>query len=170
MIPAIGGRNGKLAYVFPGQVFRRRLAWSPDGKWLALSGSQYCARTLSLYPVSPTTGERHQLRTRLASLVNHHSPAFSPTARCWRLCNDSVFVKAPNMLAVEIRFAAARYRGEPTRLRLNLVSGPPAEKAIDLPLTPDGKELIFSSYQVEHLRLSNSRRVPAQAASSKRFP
>jgi Tol biopolymer transport system component len=81
VIPAVrGGAPRKLATLSaPGDYSwgLRFTAWSPDGKWIAVSDALQTGGPMSLLLVALETGERRQL-TRSPVEYDDFSPAFSP--------------------------------------------------------------------------------------------
>lgn len=56
-------------------------AWSPDGKWLAVSGQPGPDEPDALYQISVTDGQKKQLTTPIAPSVGDYDPVFSPDGR-----------------------------------------------------------------------------------------
>ena len=75
LVSALGGEERPLAPCGDGEY--RRVAWSPDGKWLALSRRD-ARRVLTLELLSPDTLERHPVTRAPDGFLGDTSPAFSP--------------------------------------------------------------------------------------------
>ncbi len=60
----------------------RRISWSPDGQWLAVSPASFRVQSdKGITLVSPITGERVEWAAIDASYVGSNEPAFSPDGR-----------------------------------------------------------------------------------------
>src|SRR5262249_10446856 len=88
VIPALGGAERRLGEIglttLPGAVGRlaSRLAWTPDGKWVAAAGLFARDRPAEIWLLSPETGERRRLGVvSNASDGGDVGPAFSPDGR-----------------------------------------------------------------------------------------
>ena len=83
LTPAIGGPERKLTEVdccqFPMEP--DNLAWSPDGKWLAIVDRISPGERRSILLLSPEDGERRRLTSPSASWEGDRNPAFSPDGR-----------------------------------------------------------------------------------------
>ncbi len=83
LIPALGGHERKLAETLIVDLDNSHLpalAWSPDGRWLAVSHREGEDPAEGLFLVSALTGEKRRL-TRPPSLRGDFMPAFSPDGR-----------------------------------------------------------------------------------------
>jgi Tol biopolymer transport system component len=83
LIPALGGPERKLAETLIVDLGGPRLpalAWSPDGRWLAVSHREGGDPAEGLFLISALTGEKQRL-TRPPSLRGDFMPAFSPDGR-----------------------------------------------------------------------------------------
>jgi Tol biopolymer transport system component/DNA-binding winged helix-turn-helix (wHTH) protein len=82
LIPAWGGPERKLAET--AGEFRTELpslAWSPDGRWLAVSHREPVDLANALFLVSAQTGEKRRLTAAPRGFYGDYAPAFSPDAR-----------------------------------------------------------------------------------------
>ncbi|MCI0626280.1 MAG: winged helix-turn-helix domain-containing protein [Acidobacteria bacterium] len=83
LIPALGGPERKLTETLIADNDNSRksaLAWSPDGRWLAVSHREGEDPAEGLFLVSALTGEKQRL-TRPPSFGGDSMPAFSPDGR-----------------------------------------------------------------------------------------
>jgi Tol biopolymer transport system component len=82
LIPALGGPERKVAEIvtvapgvdLPGPF----LAWSPDGKSLAISGRESATGPYALFLLSIESGEKQQLTSPPVQSLGDSTPAFSP--------------------------------------------------------------------------------------------
>ncbi|HEX4945548.1 MAG TPA: winged helix-turn-helix domain-containing protein [Blastocatellia bacterium] len=171
LMPAIGGPERKLASVFPGLEFWRRPAWSPDGKLLVIVDRNAEQEPLSLYLLSVETGERRRLTHAPHALIDHHSPAFSPDGKTIAFIQRTRRTDAPlTYLAFEQHiYLIPATGGNPTRVHLESSGGEIPNAAAYLTWTADGRELVFSSFQTEHLP-SKLWRVPASGGTVEEIP
>ena len=80
LIPALGGVERKLLQFPRGSLTVSPLSWSPDGRFLAFSGSED-ATAHSVWIVSTESGEYHRASTPPKGYYSDISPAFSPDGR-----------------------------------------------------------------------------------------
>jgi eukaryotic-like serine/threonine-protein kinase len=127
-IPALGGAERKLTTFRGGP----HVAWSPDGKHLAIAASDTPGGVTNIFLVSPETGEKQQLLSPPAQFNGDRWPVFSPDGQ------SIAFVRSSNV-AVEDAYVVPVVGGQPRRLTNdnNQVGG--------LDWTADGREIIFSS-------------------------
>jgi Tol biopolymer transport system component len=137
VVPALGGQERKLADV--PRSGAPQLAWSRDGKWLAIAGSDMRHGPVGLSSLSVETGQRRTLTAPSArtGLAAESSPAFSPEGR------TLAFIRYRGPATGDIFTVAflpdGTLAGEPKRLTFD-------ERAIaGLDWTPDGRNLVFSS-------------------------
>lgn len=172
LVPAIGGIARKLtslAFYRPGYL--ERPTWSPDGKLLAIAIRNTAEGPLCLYLLSIETGERRQLTYLPLGLVDHGSPAFSPDGKTIAFIQHSRKSDAPfARIGSEQRiYLIPSAGGNPTRLRLESSGGEIPNIAAHPMWTPDGKELVFSSFQTSQLP-SKLWRVPASGGVVEEIP
>lgn len=136
LVPALGGGERRLAgcTVVP----EAGLAWSPDGRWLALPGRPAPGQPAAIFLLSVEAGTLRQVTfpEQAADLY----PAFSPDGR--RLA----FVRFTNERVGDL-YVAPLEGGEPKRLTFDdrLILGHA--------WTPDGRRIIFSSNRAGNRRL-----------------
>src|SRR5262249_9423006 len=78
IIPALGGVERKLTDFSKGEIQLSQLSWSPDGKFLAFSGTEEEKGAASIWLVSVESGERRRASTLPKGYYYETSPAFSP--------------------------------------------------------------------------------------------
>ena len=84
LIPALGGPERKIAEIFSPSMSSRGLpspylAWSPDGRWLAVVDRESPATPYALSLLSVETGEKRKVISPPAQLLDGDgAPAFSP--------------------------------------------------------------------------------------------
>lgn len=153
LVPTIGGPERKLASTFAGLGFWRRPAWSPDGKLLVLADRNTAQEPLSLYLLSVETSEKRRLTSPSDELIDHHSPAFSPDGK------TIAFIQRSRRTDAHLAYLALEQGiylmpadgGTPTRVHLESSGGVLPSVVAHPTWTADGKELVFSSFQTEHL-------------------
>jgi eukaryotic-like serine/threonine-protein kinase len=144
MIPALGGRERKLAEVHNLQYFGSfgltwsfGLAWSLDGRWLVISDRRSAEEPSGLFLLSSQTGEKRRLTSPPAKSVGDIGPAFSPDGR------TLAFVRLVGALTSDLYLLTLsndlKPIGEPTQITFNNWS-------VHNPVwTSDGREIIFPS-------------------------
>jgi Tol biopolymer transport system component/DNA-binding winged helix-turn-helix (wHTH) protein len=93
LIPSTGGPEHRIADVRNDEMRRTRLAslaWSPDGRWLAVSHRELGPAREGIYLFS-LTGEKRQLTSPPQDAFGDHMPAFSPDGRKLAFCRLSGF-------------------------------------------------------------------------------
>ncbi len=140
LIPALGGPERKVGETwsepFLNSVPRPLIAWSPDGKWLAVPDKDTPNGDFGLFLVSVATGEKRRLTTPVRG-GSDSGAAFSPDGRTlafvrreqWGLTRISLLSLSSNLGP----------QGEPK------VLPSPEPDNYGPAWTPDGKELVFSS-------------------------
>jgi len=82
VIPALGGAERKLAEVKVSLIRHpATLAWTPDGKGLAIGGRFSDSEPWGIQVISTETGERRRLTTASSGMRFDYGPAFSPDGR-----------------------------------------------------------------------------------------
>ncbi len=133
LMPAIGGPDRRVATINP---CPGALSWHSSGEWLAVAEQNPPEAPCSIYAVSITTGEKRKLTNPQAPSADN-SAAFSPDG------SRLVFFRSRAVGDLYIATVSDQMLpvGEPRRLTsLNLFRS-------TANWTPDGKEVIFSSYQ-----------------------
>jgi len=80
LVPALGGVERRLMQFPRGSLSVSPLSWSPDGRFLAFSGSEDTSAS-SIWIVSTESGEPHRASTPPKGYLADISPAFSPDGR-----------------------------------------------------------------------------------------
>lgn len=139
LIPALGGPERKLAetVIVDERQFRlSALAWSPDGRWLAVSHREAGDQGEGLYLISTQTGEQRRLTRPPANYSRDFTPAFSPDGRALLFSRVSGPARTA---AIYLLSLSADYTpvGEARLLKTD-------ETFIASPLwTPDGRHVIY---------------------------
>ncbi|HYM12989.1 MAG TPA: protein kinase [Bryobacterales bacterium] len=131
LVPSLGGPERRLTDVAPPNAafrFTKRLAWSPDGKWLAVADG---SATSSMFLVSMETGERKKL-TSPESGPGDSQPAFSVDGR--KLAFSRVLADVSREL-----YTVPVSGGEAARLTFD------GRFAMNPVWTPDGESILFAS-------------------------
>ena len=84
LIPALGGRERKLAEVSIGETgyfYSPYLAWAPDSQSLIITDHASAGRPTGLFLVSVRTGEKQQLTFPPRGVIGDHCPAVSPDGK-----------------------------------------------------------------------------------------
>jgi Tol biopolymer transport system component/tRNA A-37 threonylcarbamoyl transferase component Bud32 len=130
VVPALGGAERQLAAA---DTRSQALAWSPDGRLLALTHRESPEEPDGIFLLSRETGEKRRLtRPPPQYLMGDFSPAFSPDGR------TLAFVRASDIPESDIYLVPVA-GGEPRRL----TSG--NRTTVGLAWAPDGKSIVFSS-------------------------
>jgi Tol biopolymer transport system component/predicted Ser/Thr protein kinase len=77
LIPAIGGPEREIGRLSGGS----KVAWTPDGKWLAVADHTSADQPSALFLLSPATGEKRRLTSPPQTTEGDTDPAFSPDGR-----------------------------------------------------------------------------------------
>jgi len=150
LIPALGGPEHRVAEVLTSEFLPGPyLAWSPDGKWLVISGKDSPTDSAALFLLSIETGEKRRLTSPPAQLLGDSCPALSPDGRTLAFTRSTdAGVGDLYLLALS---AELQPRGKERRLTLkNRDFGKPT-------WTPDGREIVFAgSGQLQRIAPSGS--------------
>ena len=113
------------------------LAWSPDGKWLAISDRNSAAEPFAIFTVSIETGKRRKLTFPIMPSMGDFSPVFSPNG------SRIAFFRATVLLVSEIYVLSLSSgldaTGEPRRITSN------GRWSINPTWTSGGDEIVYSS-------------------------
>jgi eukaryotic-like serine/threonine-protein kinase len=77
LIPAIGGPERELGRLSGGS----KVAWTPDGKWLAVADHTSTDQPSTIFLLSAATGEKRRLTSPPKATEGDTNPAFSPDGR-----------------------------------------------------------------------------------------
>ena len=99
LVPSTGGPEHRIAEVRNDEMRRSRLAslaWSPDGKWLAVSHREQGPAHEGIYLFS-LTGEKRQLTSPPENAFGDHMPSFAPDGRKLAFCRLSTRARSPRV-------------------------------------------------------------------------
>ena len=137
LVPPIGGPERKLAQIDSLQIDRPQwrslgLAWSPDGKYLAVVGRDSPQKPYGIFLLSVETGAKRRLTQPRVSTGRDLSPDFSPDGQ------KVAFVRGTSGSLADI-YVVGVTGGQPERVTdLGAPIG-------GLAWTSDGREIIFSA-------------------------
>jgi Tol biopolymer transport system component/DNA-binding winged helix-turn-helix (wHTH) protein len=143
---AVIGRDGSgerlVTHVFKNRrgLLYRHLAWSPDGKWLAVDDASDPSDTFSIYLISISTGARTRLTSPQAHYIGDVEPRFSPDGR-WL-----------SFIRVIHRSVQALMLAQADGSSLRQVTGGGIQ-VTGQDWTADGRTLVFSGNQNSEYRL-----------------
>jgi Tol biopolymer transport system component/DNA-binding winged helix-turn-helix (wHTH) protein len=106
--------------------------WSPDGKWLAISEATSSRDPVSLYLLSPESGEKRRITTPPAGANGDGNAVFSPDGK------TIAFVRYGGSGASDL-YLASLAGAEPRRLTFDNAT------IMKLAWMPDGREILFLS-------------------------
>ncbi|MFY9573659.1 MAG: protein kinase [Blastocatellia bacterium] len=136
LIPSLSGPERKLADIFPRRLGPRvggdGLAFSLDGKFLAVPDKDSAAEPFSIVLISTETGWKRKLSSPLAGSVGDNTPSFSPDG-------SQLAFSRMNGQGVEDIYLMRSEGGEPKRLTFD------NRDIRDLDWTADGREIVFIS-------------------------
>ncbi|MEO8191460.1 MAG: winged helix-turn-helix domain-containing protein [Acidobacteriota bacterium] len=130
LIYALGGAERSLAPC--GDRDYRRLAWSPDGRWLALAVRDPETSSLRIELLSPETLERRRVTSPPPGMLGDTSAAFSPNGR------DIAFSRNVTDGVADV-YRVPVGGGNPVRLTSD------DRDLMGLEWAPDGGSILFSS-------------------------
>ena len=152
VVPALGGAERKVATIESlGAQPRPRgnLAWTPDGKWIAVGGRPSDEKSIGIWLIALDGSERRRLTEVGAFDAGHTTPAFSPDGR--HLAFIRALKNASNAIYVLPLSPTLEPAGRPTPLTSEFwnIQG--------LAWTSDGSGLVFSAGG--HVGISRLRRI-----------
>ena len=159
VIPTLGGSERQLAELLDAPNTSTLFfdlpstSWSPDGRWLVVSGRDSPTQPNALWLVSIESGEKRRLTVPPASTRGDFSGAFSPDGRTVAFIRSSAF-QASDVYVLPLA-GDLTASAEPRRLTKDnrSISG--------ISWTADGRALIFSSNHGGTLAL---RRMPVSGS------
>lgn len=142
VIPALGGPERKLgdssARLFAAGAYYGKLAWSPDGRFLALVDRSSPSDGESIFLMTIATGEKRRVTSPSEEWpFGDWSPAFSPDGRM--IAFDRVAGILVSEIYVQRVSSDGAPAGEPVRLTFD------RRAVYSLDWTPDGRDIVFSS-------------------------
>ena len=141
MIPALGGAERKLADAYGWEqrgALNQVVAWSPDGRTLALVDKAAENEPWCIYLLSVETGERRKFTTPPTQTDGDSTVAFSPDGRTLAFVRSHNLVGDAYVTPGDIYLAPVA-GGDPVRLTFG------ETEIFGLAWTPDGAELVFST-------------------------
>ncbi|HEX4947563.1 MAG TPA: protein kinase [Blastocatellia bacterium] len=139
LISVLGGSERRLAEVIiPDRMASRlpALAWSPDGRWLAVADRAAGEETEGLFLVDAQTGEKRQLTRPLTNAHFDAAPSFSPDGRTLLFTRFSNVVTTAEMFLFSLSADFAPV-GEARPLKTS-------ERFVRSPVwTPDGHSILY---------------------------
>jgi Tol biopolymer transport system component/serine/threonine protein kinase len=136
LIPSLSGPERKLADIIPRLLGPRvggdGLAYSLDGKSLAVPDKSSAGEPFSIVLISTETGEKRKLTSPPAGSVGDNTPSFSPGGSQLAFCRISG-------QGIEDIYLMPAEGGEPKRLTFD------NRDIRDLDWTADGREIVFIS-------------------------
>jgi Tol biopolymer transport system component len=153
LTPSLSGPERKVADIFPRllgfSVGGDGLAYSPDGKFLAVPDKDSAGEPFSIVLISTETGEKHKLSFPPAGSIGDNTPVFSPDGR------QVAFSRmiSPDVEDIYIMPAEGRLTFDNRYVR-------------DLDWMPDGNEIVFTSHRGGDAGLW---RVPASGGDPERL-
>ena len=159
VIPALGGGERKIVTIdLLGAQPRPRgnLAWTPDGKWIAVGGRPSNEKSTGIWLFALDGAERRRLTEAGTLEAGHTSPAFSPDGR--HLAFIRALKNASNAVFVVPLSSTLQPVGPPTRITSE------SWNVLGLAWTPDGNGLVFSSGG--HVGISRLQRIAFTTAQS----
>jgi len=164
IVPALGGPERKLAeadgYIHT-EGIPLRLAWHPQGEYLAVADRSSPLDPFSLFLLSIETGEKRGLtRPRLTQPPYQYfgdwNPAFSPDGKML------AFTRAVNGINMDLYIVPVS-GGEPRRLTFD------DAHLKSLAWTPDGSEIVFSSSRGGSVNNATLWKIPAAGGAPERL-
>ncbi len=128
------GQDRVLASFFPlrSLIANRLVDWSPDGKWIVVSGKRDAEMPLTLYLVSPATGEQRVLTHPPLNAIGDTDPAISPDGSTIAFCRMGSRFNM-TLLVTPVAGGASR----PILAGNQLIGG--------VAWSPDGRSVLFSA-------------------------
>ncbi len=163
LISALGGSERRLAEVVIADSTRARwpaLAWSPDGRWLAVADRAAGDETEGLFLIDAQSGEKRRLTRPPINAHLDAAPSFSPDGRTLlftRFSNVGTTI-AMFLLSLSADFAPV---GEAQLLKAS-------ERFVQSPIwTPDGRYILYlAAPNVGAREQTELRKIPASGAGT----
>ena len=133
VVPSLGGPERVLG---EGPIDGRSIAWSPDGKYILVSGRESDDSPLGLFAVSRETGEKRRLINPPEQAFGDALPAFSPDGHTLAFVRMSGGAGTGYLLDLDENLDP---QGEPRQL----IAG--QWNPANLTWTADGSEIVFAS-------------------------
>jgi len=141
VIPALGGPERQVAEIpnfSVAQLPIPNLAWSPDGKWLAISDRDSPTAPFGLALLSVETTEKRTITSPPAQTIGDSAPAFSPDGRALAFSRWSDFAIGDLYMLNLSGLSEAKGTIEARRLTFDNTG------AYSPAWTPDGREIVFT--------------------------
>jgi Tol biopolymer transport system component len=144
LISALGGPERKLDEISSDSSFTS-MAWSPDGKWLAVPDKNSPEEPFSMFLLSVETSEKRRLTAPPPHINGDRTPAFSPDGRTLAFSRSTLDTLS-DLYLLDLS-DDMKPKAEPRRLTFT-------DGWVPMPAwTPDGREIIFSTGQWGSLSL-----------------
>jgi len=134
LISPLGGPERKV-----GETVWPLMAWSPDGKSLAVSDADAPGAPGGLFLISLETGARRRCTTPPEGWMMDSGPAFSPDGRWLAFTRGA---RSPNLGTGDLYMLSLALDGTPQGEPVRLTSDGSSQFPV---FTPDGREIVFSS-------------------------
>jgi Tol biopolymer transport system component/predicted Ser/Thr protein kinase len=146
LVPALGGTERKLAEIERAGTatviggFGSSLAWSPDGRSLAITDRVRSNEPAGLFLLSTETGQKKRLTSPPANSVGDHSPTFAPDSHTLVFSRFSSYWSISDLYLLALS-DSLEPAGEVRRLTFD------NRGTYGSAWTPDGREIVFASGQ-----------------------
>jgi eukaryotic-like serine/threonine-protein kinase len=156
IIPALGGPERRLGQVqvIPEYYGLGGLAWSPDGKFLAVADREP-SQSAAIYLVSVESGEKHRVTSSPREYSGDLMPSFSPDGK------SLAFVRMSSSFAADIYVAPLSDGSRPAGIPRKIAPGMHLVDGLDW--TPDGRSIVFSGLENGIVGL---RMIPAEGGQT----
>jgi Tol biopolymer transport system component/DNA-binding winged helix-turn-helix (wHTH) protein len=167
VIPALGGAERRIATILMSPRLARsypvaNLAWTPDGKWLAVGGRLSASGSSGIWLIAVDGPERRQLTEaplQRMDAIGDASPAFSADGSRMAFIRESSLSSSQNDIYVVPLSSDLRVAGTPVQVATDA-----PRAALGVAWMPGDRGLVFSSGG--HLGQSRMQRIALAAGTS----